>query len=362
MKRVAIDVRMIGASGIGVYIQNILPFIVRELPQYEFILLGKKEELSDLLELENTRVVECSSGIYSLSEQWEIRKKLPKDIDLFWAPHYNVPLLYRGKLLVTIHDVFHLAMPEFVKGIEKKIYAKFVFNHIKKKASAIMTVSEFTKNEIVKYIGIEKNIINVIYNGVEESWFNNEETFLNEESNKYLIYVGNVKPHKNLSRLLEAFNLLKDTIPHDLIIVGKQEGFITGDNNITQQAKKLEGRIKFTGAISDQALKRYVKNAEALIFPSLYEGFGLPPLEAMASNTPVIASNIIPVREVCQDAAIYFDPLNVEEMAEKILTVVTNESLARELIIKGNYRAQYFNWKNSAQKVVEVIEEVLSKK
>ena len=83
------------------------------------------------------------------------KKKVPKDIDLFWAPHYNVPLLYRGKLLVTIHDVFHLAMPEFVKGL-KKIYAKFVFNHIKKKASAIMTVSEFTKNEIVKHIGIKK--------------------------------------------------------------------------------------------------------------------------------------------------------------------------------------------------------------
>ena len=138
-------------------------------------------------------------------------------------------------------------------------------------------------------------------------------------SRPFLLYVGNIKPHKNLNRLIDAFSKLLNKIPHDLIIVGKMTGFITPDNKVINRSKKLSDRIIFKGKVSNKILKQYFSQADIFIFPSIYEGFGLPPLEAMAAGVPVVASKAASIPEVCGDAVFYFDAYNTDDIAEKIL-------------------------------------------
>ncbi|GJQ57619.1 MAG: glycosyl transferase [Candidatus Scalindua sp.] len=307
---------------------------------------------------DNVTIIDLQSSIYSLSEQSGFLRKIPKDTTLFWSPHYNIPLLYWGKLLVTIHDVFHIAMPTFVAGLHRRLYARFMFNVIRRKADAVLTVSKFTQNELIRLIGVDRNKIYAIHNGVDQTWFQPRKGVLSRRK-PFLLYVGNVKPHKNLSRLFEAFEMVQEKIPHDLVIVGKKEGFITGDSSVIAKAAKFKERIEFTGHVSGTILKQYFAQAEALVFPSLYEGFGLPPLEAMASGCPVIVSDIKPLHEVCDDAALYCDPQRSKDIADKIQQLVHDSDLRGRLQQKGLKRAEQFTWEKCGEQVVSVIKQVM---
>ncbi|GGK34159.1 glycosyl transferase [Caldalkalibacillus thermarum] len=355
---ICIDMRMIESSGIGTYLYNLVLRLIRDT-DYNYYLLGSRRSLNKIIvQNKSINFVEFDEKIYSLKEQIYFTNHL-SDIDLFWSPHYNIPIFYKGKLLVTVHDVFHLAMPKFVNGFHKKLYAKFMFSQIRKKADAILTVSEFSKKELNRWTKIESSKVYVTHNGVDESWFNVSRT-QKVHDKPYFLFVGNVKPHKNLIRLLKAFESIKDEIPHDLIIIGKKEGFITGDAKVAEQAKLLDNRVHFTGYIEDDLLKKYMANAESLVFPSLYEGFGLPPLEAMACGTPVIVSNVASLPEVCGDAALYCNPHNVEDIADKMKLLIENPSLRESLRKKGLERARMFSWEKCARETLAVIEEVLS--
>lgn len=357
MSNMTLDFRMHKSSGIGTYLTNMLSYI----GNYPFdkinLLIDKKTE-KKIYCRENFNYIDFSSKIYSVSEQIQFRKKIPPDTDIFWSPHYNVPLLYRGKLIVTVHDVFHLAMPEYVEGIHKKKYAKLMFYAVLKKASAIICVSEFTANEFKKYVG-NNDKINIVHNGVNKTWFNVKKK-KHPHRKPYLLYVGNVKPHKNLITLIKAFNLIANEITHDILIVGKKEGFITCDRSVFCEAKKLGGRVCFTGYVDDDLLKQYFVYADALIFPSLYEGFGLPPLEAMACGCPVIVSNRASLPEVCGDAALYCDPTSPEDIAAKIKLLLEDNALRETLRKKGLARARMFSWEKCARETWAVIEKVLA--
>jgi glycosyltransferase involved in cell wall biosynthesis len=357
--KITIDIRMLYASGVGIYIQNLVPRILKLRAGDQFCLLGKAEEGKDLEWTINPAVqwVDCHSPIYSLSQQWELKVKIPKDTDLLWIPHYDIPLFYKRKMLVTVHDLFHLAMPRFVGGIFRRLYAQFMFGQVVRKASAISVISEFTKRELIRFTGVNPGKIQVIPLGVDPFWF---ELKREEEPNPrpFLLYVGNIKPHKNLARLLEAFELLKDKVPHDLILVGQKEGFITGDIEVQRRAESFDGRVKFTGRVSQEELKGYYTRAEALVFPSLYEGFGLPPLEAMASRCPVAASNAASIPEVCSNAVLYFDPYNPGDMAEKTLRLIREKKLRDELVQKGLERAKKFSWDECASQTSALIDKI----
>lgn len=322
MKNITIDARMINASGIGTVIKNILKRIIYLRQDWNFNILGVCDELNKFEYLHecNVNIIECDAPIYSIREQFELIKTIPKNTDVFWAPHYNIPIFYSGKLVVTVHDVFHLAMPQFVEGVHKKVYAKFMFNMVKRNANKIITVSNFTANELKKYVGANQEKIQVIYNGIDEEWFN---VPLKEKVHHkpYVLYVGNVKPHKNLRTLIRAFVGVKEKVEHNLIIVGKKDGFITGDDEIERYVKGNEDRIFFTGYVDDDVLKQYYKQADIFVFPSLYEGFGLPPLEALAAGCRrVICSNAASIPEICGDMVEYFNPEDVEELKRKILS------------------------------------------
>jgi glycosyltransferase involved in cell wall biosynthesis len=356
----AIDVRMINASGIGVYLKNILPLIIGRRIANKYHLMGRREELSRFPWVAggNVEIIDLRSPIYSVAEQIELDLKTPEGAELFWSPHYNIPLLYGGRLVATVHDVCHLAMPRFFGGLHKRAYARLMFAGLVRKATAIICVSRFTKDELVKHTGAPADKIIPIHNGCAGKWFTLERG-RPPHPRPFLLFVGNVKPHKNLVALIKAFALVKDILPYDLVIVGKKEGFITGDGEALHSAQALGGRVAFTGEVGDCLLEQYFVHATALVFPSLYEGFGLPPLEAMACGCPVIAAHAASMPEVCDKAAVYCDPRSVEDIADKILLVAGSDPLRRAMSKKGRERALAFSWEKCAAQTAAVLKYAL---
>jgi len=356
--KIVIDFRMHQSSGIGTYMKNIVPYFI---DLYDVILLGKSTEISKYDFFSRVTVVECTSNIYSIKEQLELFNKIP-ECDIFWSPHYNIPLLpiKAKKRIVTIHDVFHLAFYNTL-GLKQKIYAKFVINQAVKRSNLVLTDSVFSKNEIFKYTG---HITNTIVGcSIDTNKFNliNDIDKLNKVREKYslpiefLLFVGNVKPHKNIKNLLFALN---DTNYH-LVIVGKKDGFITGDNGIANLIKndKIKDRIHFTGYVEDEDIPIIYNLAKLFIFPSLYEGFGIPPLEAQACGIPVICSSTASLPEVGGvDSVLYIDPYNPDDIKEKILALMNDEDLQKELIRKGFENVKRFSWEKSAKKIIDILE------
>jgi glycosyltransferase involved in cell wall biosynthesis len=361
LKKIAIDVRMMWSSGIGSYIRNLIPGVMTHYPSYQFYLLGRTADMErcEGFNQTNTRWIEVRSNIFTISEQLEIYKKIPNDTNLFWVPHYNFQLLYRGKWMATIHDVLHLAMGKQVPGPHRWLYAQFMFRRLARKAHRMLCVSSFTRDELTRWTHGDPDLMRVIHNGVDSSWFEIVKGPKSPHPKPYLLFVGNVKPHKNLVRLLKAFTLLKDRIPHDLVLVGKKEGFIIDDDKVFKEAEQLGDRVHFTGLIDEKILKQYYVHAGLMVFPSLYEGFGLPPLEAMACGCPVAVSRTASLPEVCADAVLYFDPFSPKDMAEKIRTIISDPKVRDTLVQKGLLRAKQFSWDRSVLQTCQVIDELL---
>ncbi|KAA6343177.1 glycosyltransferase [termite gut metagenome] len=353
---------MINSSGIGRYLQIILPDIIEHFSNV--FLLGDEQLLKEKLQNDNLHVIPFNEPIYSISEQLKYPYVIPK-CDIFFSPHYNVPLLpIKAKhRIVTIHDVFHLAFHQGL-NISQRIYSKAVINQALKKSDAVITVSEFSKEEIVKYTNkkyIDK--ISVIYNGVR-SWGNLSETQVDYCGYKpYFLFVGNVKPHKNLRRTIETYRLLLLNIGYIkqkpyFIIAGKKDGFITGDNitALIENDPLLQQYVKFTGWITDNELQELYSNALALIFPSYYEGFGFPPLEAMSYGTPSIVANAASISEVCGNAVLYFNPFDINDIYDKMKCVFNNLHIRKELIEKGRENIKRFSCSLSIESHIKLFE------
>jgi glycosyltransferase involved in cell wall biosynthesis len=363
MKSITIDARLINNSGIGTYIKNLVPDIIESFQNLHFNILVDSN-LSDAYcnaSFKNNYVtlIECKSSIYTLSEQFEIYKAIPKETNIFWSPHYVVPIFYPKAMLVTIHDACHLALPDSFSGISKRTYAKFMYRAATTKAAKIITDSNFSKQELIRYTSVDPDLVSVIHLGVETDFDTSSSENYNSISYPYIVFLGNVKPNKNLVKLLKAFSKLKDLIPHRLLIVGKKDGFICKDQEVFDYAENLGDRVEFTGFVDDDKLKVILHNAAALVFPSIYEGFGLPPLEAMACGCPVAVSSAASIPEICGDSAIYFDPYSTDDIADKIYKLVTDSELSKSLVSKGTERVKTFTWSQCTEKTSKVIENLL---
>jgi glycosyltransferase involved in cell wall biosynthesis len=362
MTRIAIDCRMLDSSGIGTYIRSVVPRIARLRPEWRFALIGPEARMREMdwTPSGNVTVIPSAVPIYGIGEQFALLRCIPRGTDLLWVPHYNIPMFYQGNLLVTVHDVLHLAMPQYAKGILKQTYARTMFRAVRRRARAVICDSDFTADELQRLTPPSRQIVRRIYDGVDDSWFHIPEA-PSPHARPYLVYVGNVKPHKNLRALLDAFGRAKDSIAEDLVIVGKREGFIGGDDSISECAGDLGASVVFTGHVSDELLHQYVAHATALVFPSLYEGFGLPTVEAMAAGCPVLASNAASIPEVCGDAALYCDARNPDDLGRNMLRIVQDAELRRALCIRGRQRARMFSWDTCADKTVVVMLEALER-
>ena len=263
------------------------------------------------------------------------------------------PLNYSNQI-ITIHDVSFERYPEWFSNLFCRYY-KFMFPRIGKKAHAILTVSEFSRQEIVETEGLDPNKIHVIHSNVPFHTKPTDDEILNlkkdPNAEKYILTVSSMDPRKNFIRLVEAFNQIEDKSIKLYIIGMRFKAFNTPD------LEKLIGEnVVLPGYIDDEALQKMYQNALFSIYPSLYEGFGLPPLESMTYGCPVIVSDIPALKEISGEAVVYTNPYSIEDMVWKMNMLAENENLREELVSKGLQQIKKYSWDTSAQKVLELIQ------
>ena len=368
MKTVCVDARLFRISGIGTYLKNLMG-VLQEAP-LRWLVLVHKEQLASFKWKEGLEPIVIGSPVYSAREQVELFLKIPK-VDLFWSPHYNIPLfpIRAKKRLVTIHDVLHLAFAHLLRPLEKA-YAKIFLESAVRLSDRIITDSQFSKREIEAYTSVKPGKLEVIPLGVDRTVFNsstNGSELLEKYQIKtpFLLFVGHLKKHKNVDGLVETFELLHQGGRRDLslVVVGAQQGVVRRDNLLIERVYRdfphLRECLRFVGNVPDLDLPHFYRAAEAFVFPSLYEGFGFPPLEAMSCGCPTVVSDRGAMTEVCGEGAAYVDPLDSSHMAKVLEELLKNSEMRRQLVQKGIVRSQEFSWKKCAEKHLEIIERLL---
>ncbi len=288
-----------------------------------------------------------------------------QNFDLYWQPNYIPdPVVKSKKCVVSVHDFSFILNPSWHPKERVEFFDKYFFKNIKR-ADRIITGSNYSKKEVEKFTGFEKDRIEVIYHGVDHKVYKEYpkeilEGFKKKLSlpDKFFLFVGSVEPRKNLSYLIKAYLELPKFIKNEykLLIIGF-EGWENKD--IKKMMEKERDNIFYMGFLSDIKLAFIYNLASLFIYPSLYEGFGLPPLEAMACKTPVITSSVSSLPEVCKDGALYIDPLDESDLIDKILKFVDDEKLQYDLIEKGYNRSKLFSWDKASKKHLEVFEKEL---
>ncbi len=359
--RLSIDCRMWYSAGIGTYLRNIVPRIISLLPDAKICLIGPVGDYEDVPS-GRVELVECIAPIYSIGEQIELPRKIPKS-DLFFSPQYNIPLLYRGTQVTTIHDIFHIAQENEDNSPTKKFYARTMLSAALRKSRIVFTDSRFTLSEMRKYNLPCLEKVEVIYLGASLDR-SVEASYDASRDRKHILFVGNVKPHKNLKRLVAAYKVLhtqySSSVP--LLIVGELDNFITGMPGFKEEINESRWGdwIRFTGRCTDNELTEAYRHARVLVLPSMYEGFGLPPLEAMACGCPVLVSHAASLPEICGNAALYCDPYSVDDIAKKLHELLVDDHLREKLVNNGFKQVATFSWTKAATAFVDSLLEVVN--
>jgi glycosyltransferase involved in cell wall biosynthesis len=289
-------------------------------------------------------------------------------VDLFHAPHYVLPPLTPCRSVVTIHDCIHLRFPQYLPNRLAYLYARGSLWMATHRAARVLTVSETSKRDILRYFRVPEKKIDVIYNAIDERLGeapSDEELSLVRERyqlyDPFVLYAGNIKPHKNLERLIDAFHSLRKGELENvkLLIIGDEISKYATLRRAVHRLK-LHKHVRFLGFVPDKTLASLYRLASVFVFPSLYEGFGLPPLEAMAAGTPVITSNVSSLPEVVGDAAVLIDPYDPDAISEAIQRVLQDPVLRSELRAQGLARLGQFSWDRSVRRVREIYDEVLA--
>jgi glycosyltransferase involved in cell wall biosynthesis len=366
--RVAIDARKLHDFGIGTYIRNLLKQLARLDANTEYVLLTREEDLPVAAQLgPNFRSVLEPSPNYSIREQfhvpWVLMRERP---DVFHAPHYVLPTGVRAHSVVTIHDCIHLMFPQYLPNRVAYTYARMAMWSAARRSDCILTVSQASKRDILHFFSVPPEKIEVIYNAIDERFWvePNEDAVARvreryQLNQRFVLYVGNIKPHKNLVRLIEAFAALRHGEFDDLklLIIGDEISKLPALRRAVHSLK-LHKHVRFLGYQPDDTLAILYRLASLFVFPSLYEGFGLPPLEAMASGTPVVTSNVSSLPEVTGDAAVLVDPHDVGAIEYGMRRVLTDPVLAAEMRRLGLIRAREFSWERSVARVLGVYQKV----
>jgi glycosyltransferase involved in cell wall biosynthesis len=360
---IAVDARMVADGGIGTYLQNVLPRVARSRPEWRFTALGDSTRLRPIVaETSNVALAKTGARIYSVREQVELPLRCPRDADLYWAPHYNIPILLRKPLVVTVHDVCHLALPEGAGGAGgalRRLYAKALFGAVRRRAKGVLFDSEFSRSEMRRLVGNSEGRTAVSHLGVDQAWFRAGESGAPRPLREpYLVYVGNMKRHKNVPMLIRAYRQVQQRIPHRLVLIGRREG-LRADPEIEKEMRGADDRVIFTDELGPELLRQYVTHSDGFVTASLYEGFGLPALEAMATGCPCVVSSAGSLPEICGDAALYCDPRNPESIAARILEIVTDDAVRVGLIERGHARARAYSWDRCADTTAALLESAL---
>lgn len=283
-------------------------------------------------------------------------------LDVITFPKNVLPYFVTCKSVIVIHDLAYF-MPELnAYPLIDTIYMKMMIKSSVKRANHIIAISENTKRDIIKFTGINENKITVIYEASDLKYRQIKDVIeLDKIKNKYnlsekfIFSCDSLTPRKNVIRLLKAFNNIKDKIPHKLVLTG---GVSWKSKNVHNLIESMRDRVIKLGYVPDEDMPMLYNLADLFVYPSLYEGFGLPLLEAMACGCPVISSNSSSLPEVVGDAGLMIDPYDVDNLEKVIYEALTNENLRKDMIRKGLDRAKQFSWEKCAEKTIEVLEEI----
>jgi alpha-1,3-rhamnosyl/mannosyltransferase len=353
--RIGLDVRKINDTGIGRYIASLVENLLRVDGKNEYVMFfdpadaGKFDYPKDRV----TKIIE-PSGKYSIGEHFSLPSKANRlALDIFHAPHFVLPFFMKVPSVVTVHDVIHLLDPAF--GFPAREYARFMIRSAVGRARGVITVSDYTKRNLVGLFHTPTDKIRVIPNGGGDGFAKVPDDAIGKTAVKfgvkpgYYLFVGSDRPHKNLKAVAQTLRLMgNDSL---FVVAGR-----VGDDG-----KKLfagiEERVRFIGQTMEKSeMTALYSGASALLFPSFHEGFGLPPLEAMACGTPVVASNVSCMPEILGDSAVMADPCDYRSMASALTRLKNDPSYRAHYIAKGHERVRVYSWDRTARMTLEVYE------
>jgi len=341
---ICVDCRMIDASGIGVYLRESLPWLLQS--DNEFLLLGNIKRLQCYSSNANVKIIECNIKPFSIKELFFFPSQIARQIngaDLYFSPFFNIPHSVTIPVFTTIHDIIFPDMPELTS--KTGLFARMWFyRRAYKKSQKIFTVSEFSKARIQHHLGAEKPVI-VTHSAIQPMFLKYRANIQNIQKSQTIVFIGNIKKHKGLDLLIEAFSQTRNEgLPHRLVVIGAKENFRTADSTILRKIESLGCEaVTFTGLITDEQVIKHLSKAALLVQPSLYEGFCLPPLEAMVLGTHTLISDIPVLTEIYSGFPVtFFRSGDSSDLKEKMMELLFNKkpsspNLSDDLLLRYTF-------------------------
>jgi len=370
--KVAIDVRRAGDYGVGTYIRNIVQGLSRLGTSTRYVLIGRAAERTHFESLPaEFEWAEHRSAPRSLQDQWEMPYVLrQRRADLLHVPWLYAPWHAGRPVVITVHDLTEWTDTAREQGAQRAVSRRLARRALAR-AARVLAVSQTTQREVARVFALPEDRIRVVYNALDERFVlepppGDSARILERHAvhYPYVLYAGSVQPQKNLPRLVEAFAVVKSELA-DHAELSRLKLIVIGDDVARHQAlrravvkTRMQEEVRFLGFVPHGVLRAFYAHARVFAFPSLYEGFGLPPLEAMAHGTPVVVSNVSSLAEVCGQAALAVHPENVFDIARGLRAALTDDSMRRELIARGRERIQRFSWRSAALAVHQAYWEV----
>jgi glycosyltransferase involved in cell wall biosynthesis len=373
--KIAIDIRRMTEFGVGTYIRNVVRNLGRLDHENNYLLIGSPGKVKEIGPLPpNFHTVPLTEPERSVKGYREFRATVKRlDCDLVHIPNlFSVPRGLPCPYVMTVHDMLeHMSRAREQSGFWRSLHFQLT-KRVLNGAARIIAVSNFTKNEIEKLFGIPSERIEVVYNAIDERFLHGHATAADREliaqryqvNYPFLLYAGRVSPHKNVVRMIEAFSALKTELEKDrefpdlkLIIIGDD---LSGNPDLRRTVVRsgVQNDVRFLGFVPIEVLRIFYDSAKIFVFPSLYEGFGLPPLEAMAHGTPVVTSNVSSLPEVVGNAAVLVNPENVFEIMRALHHVLRDHAVRERMKERGYKQAARFSWEKSVQRIVEVYRQI----
>ncbi|MCS7227547.1 MAG: glycosyltransferase family 4 protein [Endomicrobia bacterium] len=347
-------------TGIGRFLYTLLSYLIKEKPEWKFyIFLNQNCELN--LEFHNLYKIYIPEKITFVWDQIKLLAHSKRyQLDLFYSPYYKFPIFSSTPIVTTIFDIIYLLVEPYKNYVKYKLYVKNFIKFTSEKVKKIITCSNTAKNDLINILGIKEDKIEVIYLCVDEKFQPQPYEKIKEVKkkynidSKYILYVGNSKPHKNLFRLIKAYNLLPKDLKKEyiLILAGVKK------TDFPHSLLIADYSLLLIESISDDDLPSLYSGAELFVFPSLCEGFGLPPVEAMSCGCPVVAAGVSSIPEVLGNSALYFDPYNIYDIRDKIFEILTNQKLKEELSKSGFNHVKQFTRNNMGEKFINILSSI----
>jgi len=373
--KIAIDIRRMTEFGVGTYIRNVVRTLGRLDHENEYLLIGSPARVEEIGALPpNFHSVPLTAPERSLQGYREFRMALKGlGCDLVHVPNlFSVPRALPCPYIMTVHDMLeHMSRAREQSGFWRSLHFQLT-RRVLRGAARIFAVSNFTKTEIEKLFEIPADRIEVVYNAIDERFLHGHASAADREliaqryqvTYPFLLYAGRISPHKNVVRMIEAFSALKSALERDqmypdlkLIIIGDD---LSGNPDLRRTVVRsgVQNDVRFLGFVPIEVLRIFYDEAKIFVFPSLYEGFGLPPLEAMAHGTPVVTSNVSSLPEVVGSAAVLVNPENVFEIMRALHRVLTDQALRDRLKERGYQQTAKFSWETSVRRILETYHQV----